>query len=58
MGGAGTITKTADADGDDAPHDQLVEDIVQCGHVTVKPLRICAADLGHHLDASTSSGGR
>ncbi len=49
MGAAGTITKSADADGDDAPHDQLVEDIVQCGHVTVKPLRICAAGISVNI---------
>jgi hypothetical protein len=31
-------------DGDDAPHDQLVADIVQCGHFDCKALRIDSLD--------------
>ena len=31
-------------DGDDAPHDQLVADIVQCGHGDCKALRIDSLD--------------
>lgn len=43
MGAANTILML---DGDDAPHDQPVADIVQCGHGDCKALRIDSLDGG------------
>jgi hypothetical protein len=43
MGVGDTITKTADADG---RHDQLVADIVQCGHGDCKALKIDSLNGG------------
>jgi hypothetical protein len=47
MGAADTITKNClMLDGDDAPHDQPVVDIVQCRHGDGKTLRIDSSDGG------------
>ena len=45
-GDTDTITKAADAGGGDAPHDQRVAEIVQCGHGECKALRIDGLDGG------------